>query len=283
MARELGDDGGIDYLLVATLTRDLTPDGLSLGGTAAFSACMARALGRRVGLVSRFANDVDLGALEGVRVARQAAPVTTTFENRYEAEGRVQRLHRHAGDIALDAVPEAWLAAPIVHVGPLAQDIDRRMMAGFPCALVGVTPQGWLRRWRADGRIEACDWAEPGPVLERADAIVLSIEDAGEDWSRIEAWAERAALLVVTEAERGASVFHGQGRQRFAAPAVDVRDPTGAGDLFAAAYFVLYAAERDALGAAERCVWLTSMLLARRGGRFPSRALVEALLAEQRA
>jgi sugar/nucleoside kinase (ribokinase family) len=282
----------IDYLLLVTLTRDVAAmtdpalrggagGGFVLGGTAAFSAAMAHALGLRVGLVARFAPDVDVSVLSGVSIERLASPVTTTFENRYTAHGREQHLHARAESIASDDVPSAWRNAPIVHLGPLAQDLDPRTSAAFPHARVGVTPQGWLRRWDARGRVSACDWAQPDAVLASAAAIVLSLEDVGGDVRRIEAWAERTAVLVVTEAERGATLFHAGARRRFTAPAVSVGDPTGAGDLFAAAYFATLHATGDAAAATERCVWLTSMLLARRNTRFPSRALVESLLREQ--
>ena len=231
----------------------------------------------------RFAADLDVSGLDGVHVWRQPSQNTTTFENRYGARGRVQHLHERAEPIAVEDIPVAWRDAPIVHLGPLAQDLDGSAAAAFPRALVGVTPQGWLRRWDGRGRVEVCDWAQPDAVLAHAAAIVLSIEDVGGDWSRVAAWAERARVLVVTEAERGATVLAAGARRSFAAPSVQVREPTGAGDLFAAAYFVAYRNTGDAFGAAERCVWLTSMLLARRDGRFPSRALVEGLLREQRA
>ncbi len=42
----------VDYLVIGHLTEDLTPAGPRLGGTAAFSALTARALGLRVGVVS---------------------------------------------------------------------------------------------------------------------------------------------------------------------------------------------------------------------------------------
>lgn len=291
-----GRADAIDYLLVGTLTQDIvgmmtgpTPalrgagSALALGGTAAFSAAMAHALGLRVGLVTRFAADVDVSALAGVAVHRLESPVTTTFENRYTPLGREQHLHARAESIASDDVPAAWREAPIVHLGPLAQDVDARAAAAFPHARVGVTPQGWLRHWDAQGRVSACDWERPEPVLANAAAIVLSIEDVGGDWRRVEAWAERSAALVVTEAERGATLFHAGARHSVAAPRVSISDPTGAGDLFAAAYFAAYHASGDALAATERCVWLTSMLLARRDARFPSRALVESVLREQRS
>lgn len=270
----------IDYLVLGTVTRDLiAADTYAAGGTGAFAAATARALGQRVGLCARFASDVDLSALEGVEIAQQEAAVTTTFENRYEPDGRVQSLHARAPELAIEDIPQAWLSAPIVHLGPLAQDLDPAVVTRFPDALLGVTPQGWLRAWDADGRVHACDWLEREAVLQRADAIVLSIEDTAGDWPRIEQWSRAAKLLVVTDAERGAIVYYRGLRRLFPPPQVDVRDPTGAGDIFAAAYLVEYHARRDPWEAARRAVWITSMLLAERSGRFPDCALVQRLLA----
>jgi sugar/nucleoside kinase (ribokinase family) len=266
--------------MLGTVTRDLVgPGTYEPGGTGPFSAATARALGRCVGLSARFADDVDLSALADVAIVRQPSSVTTTFENRYERGGRVQSLHARAPAITLEGVPEPWLRAPIVHLGPLAQDVDPELALCFPDALLGVTPQGWLRAWDADQRVRACDWSRPEPVLQRADAIVLSIEDAGGDWSRVEGWAAAAKLLVVTDAERGAIVYHRGLRRLFPPPRVDVRDPIGAGDIFAAVYFVEYSTRRDPWDAAQRAVWITAMVLAQRAERFPNAALMRRLLA----
>lgn len=270
----------IDYFILGTVTRDVTRSGTHVaGGTGAFSAATAHALGQRVGLCARFADDVKLAALAGVDVIRQPSEVTTTFDNRYTPEGRVQCLHARAADITLQGVPEAWLRAPIVHLGPLAQDLDPELVRRFPDALLGVTPQGWLRAWDDRGQVHACDWAGAQPVLERADAIVLSIEDVAGDWQRIEGWARTAKLLVVTDAERGAIAYaHGQ-RRSFPAPRVALAEPTGAGDIFAAIFFVEYRAQPDPWTACARAVWLTSMLLSERQHRLPDAELMQRLLA----
>jgi hypothetical protein len=42
----------VDYLIIGHLTRDLLPSGSRLGGTAAYSALTARALGLRVGILT---------------------------------------------------------------------------------------------------------------------------------------------------------------------------------------------------------------------------------------
>ena len=80
----------IDYLMVGHLTIDLTPDGPSLGGTSAYSALTAKALGLRVGIVTSWGAELPLGGLQAIPVASFPAEVSTTFENSETPEGRVQ-------------------------------------------------------------------------------------------------------------------------------------------------------------------------------------------------
>ncbi len=66
---------------------------------------------------------------------------------------------------------------------------------------------------------------------------MLSVEDVGGDETAITEIAEVCPLLVVTDGAHGARV-HYEGRMRMIpAPAVVAIDPTGAGDIFAAAFF----------------------------------------------
>ena len=50
-----------------------------------------------------------------------------------------------ARDIDNALVPDAWKRARIVHLGPLVQEVNSNVVDLFPDALVGVTPQGWMR------------------------------------------------------------------------------------------------------------------------------------------
>ena len=75
-------------------------------------------------------------------------------------------------------------------------------------------------------------------MLARADAVVLSQEDVVGDESLIAQYAAQTRVLVVTEGAAGCTVYV-EGRSRhFSAPGVDEVDPTGAGDVFAAVFFV---------------------------------------------
>ena len=228
---------------------------------------MAHALGQRAGIVAAVSPDADLAALAGIPLAVQPAAVSTVFENRYTTAGRVQYLHHRTDDLRFEFVPVAWRAPQIVHLGPLAHDIDAGLLARFPNALRGITVQGWLRRWDAGGRVTRCAWPEAEAVLPAADVVVLSIEDVQGDWAAVEPWAKLTRILVVTEAERGATVFAAGTRRQFGAPRVAVVDPTGAGDMFAAAFLIFYQRTRDPWSAARFAIELASVSVTRAGLR----------------
>ena len=232
----------LDYLVVGHMTRDLLNGDFTIGGTACYAARTAQALGCRVGIVTSAGADVDFSpTLDGILVSCSPAAETTTFENVYTAEGRRQVLHAVAKTLVPEMVPVHWRVARtggIVHVGPVAQECDPALVGAFGDAFVGVTPQGWMRHWDQAGRVSSCPWRGAEPVLARADAIVLSEEDVAGMDSLLPQYASRARLLVVTRGAEGCIVY-GRGRaRRFPAPAVCGVDATGAGDVFAAAFFV---------------------------------------------
>ena len=117
----------VDYLVMGHLTQDLTPDGPRLGGTATYSALTARALGLRVGVITSASEKTSMKAFEGIQVISIPSEHTTTFENIYSESGRRQTLHHQAAHISFEFVPEAWRNASIIHLGPVAQELDSEL------------------------------------------------------------------------------------------------------------------------------------------------------------
>ncbi|MDP6586406.1 MAG: PfkB family carbohydrate kinase [Anaerolineales bacterium] len=258
----------IDYLMLGSITRDVSASGnYSLGGTASYSGLMANTLGLRVGIVSSMNADLNLLPLEkyGILVARQHSDVTTEYQNIYTDAGRVQYLRKRASSLTFDSVPARWLTAPIVHIGPLANDIDQSITHQFSDTFVGITLQGWLRKWDHDGRIIRSAFPKLTEVISKADAVVLSIEDVDGDWDYIERCAAVSKVLVITESDKGATVFGGGKRHQFQAPNVVMKDSTGAGDIFASVFFVLYYHTRDYRLAARLAVKIASDSVTREG------------------
>ena len=181
----------VDYLVIGHLSRDLTSQGPKLGGTAAFAALTAKALGLRVGIVTSIGQNVSLDSLEGIQLVAVPGEESTTFENKSSPTGRIQFIYSVAPQLNITHVPDIWRNTPIVHLGPIAQEVDSTLVQYFQNSYIGLTPQGWLREWDEDGRIHKCEWPEASYILKKASAAVLSIEDIGGN----EQWIEEMASL----------------------------------------------------------------------------------------
>jgi sugar/nucleoside kinase (ribokinase family) len=255
----------IDYLVIGHLTIDLTPAGPRIGGTAAYAALTAKALGLRVGVVTSWGEEVPAGLLQNIPLINFPTEASTTFENIYTTDGRLQFLRNNATMLEYYQVPDKWRSANIVHLGPVAQEVEPGLARNFPSAFIGVTPQGWMRAWQGDGRVYSTEWPEASFVLEQADAAVISIEDVGGDENRVEELAASCQVLAVTEAAEGARLFWNGDVRRFRPPAVKEVDPTGSGDIFAAAFFARLYKTHDPWEAARFATALSAISVTRTG------------------
>jgi sugar/nucleoside kinase (ribokinase family) len=239
-----------DYLVIGHVAKDVLPGGGSAaGGTVTYSSLAAQKLGLQAAVVTACAPE-DEGLLAplldaGVWVHALHSHVTTTFSNTYGATGRrVQVIGGQARGLDLDDVPRAWQAAAIAHLGPIAQELPLQLAGQLsPGRLLGVTPQGWLRSWDKQGRVAQSAVPLPPALvhLPESAALVLSIEDLGYSFELLSSYVKLTELTVVTRGAEAAQVYR---RGTFTeAPALPARvvDLTGAGDVFAAAFFVSYA------------------------------------------
>jgi len=271
----------VDYLIIGNLSCDLTSDGPQLGGTAAYAALTGRALGLRVGVVTAWGGEVSLDVLDGIMIHCVPAQRSTTFENKYTPDGRIQHIHHTAPDLSFDNVPEAWQRTPIVHIGPIAGEGKSLVDGKFPSSLLGLTPQGWLRKWDNTGRVEPGDWPEAHEMLAVVGATVLSIEDVGGNEDCIEAMAASSRVLAVTEGPAGARLYWNGDLRRFRAPSLDEVDATGAGDIFAAAFFWRLYMTRDPWAAARFATHMASFSVRRYGlGGIPTQEEIQTCLVE---
>lgn len=255
----------IDYLVIGHITQDITEQGPQLGGTVTYASLTARALGLRVGIVTSWGEEISLGPLSDFPLVNSPAVNSTTFENIASPEGRIQFIYHVANTLDLNLIPEAWLNTPIVHLGPVAQEVEPGLIRRFSNTFVGVTPQGWLRAWNAKGRIGPSEWPEAAFVLQRAGAAVISTEDVEGDEARIEELASACRVLAVTENSEGVRLFWNGDVRRFRAPQMKVVDTTGAGDIFATAFFYRLYATRDPWEAARFATQLAAISVTRYG------------------
>jgi sugar/nucleoside kinase (ribokinase family) len=273
----------IDFLIVGNIVRDVVPNGYTVGGTSTYMAITARNLGRQPGVVTRLAPDFVLpDLLHGVEIARTASPETTTFHNLYHEGHRRQFLLARADDIQPEDIPAAWRATPIVHLGPLARELDARFANLFPQSLVGVTPQGWLRQWDETKRVRMRPWEEAPEILPHVDVLVLSEEDLAGDTQLMDDYVRMTRIAVMTQGPKGCMVFtQGMSKHIPGFPAREV-DPTGAGDVFAGAFLIRLHETGDPFQAARFANATASFCVEAPGVTgIPTRVQVEERLAQE--
>jgi sugar/nucleoside kinase (ribokinase family) len=148
----------------------------------------------------------------------------------------------------------------------VAQEVPPELADTFAAeTLIGVTPQGWLRAWDERGLVRHPPWDTAERVLSRAHVLIFSPEDAGGDLALVRRYAELARLAVVTDHRNGCVVWHAGRQERYPAFEVDEVDPTGAGDVFAAAFLLRYAETRDSAAAARYANCVASFVVEGRG------------------
>lgn len=238
-----------DYLVIGQIVCDIQPDGSGvLGGTALYSALTAARLGARVGVLTRGRygeqiDGVDVPSLERysehLTIITQEADSPTFFVNEYSGSRRTQTIRRWAGAIDLRGLPPHWANAGVVHLGPVAREIDTHQVLALNPGFLGITPQGWMREWPMEkgGRVRHVPLRLPPELLARTNAIVVSDEEIAQARHAVE-WVGARRIGVVTLGPNGCNLLYAGHRAELPGYPIKTVDLTGAGDVFAAAFFI---------------------------------------------
>lgn len=257
----MNSDLHFDYTTVGHVTVDAFDDGSrQLGGTAFYSALQAARLGRRALIVTQgSAEEIEelLAPYRGeLEVAVTPAAQTTTLQTSGMGISRRQRVLAWAGPMG----QELQVDTSILHLAPVARETPGRWRGA--ASFVGLTPQGLVRQW-SDARGEI---SLPAPIEEagargargvarairapealdlaaRCDAIVVN-EQERASCAELIATSRRAGAVVAITAGPGPNtiLLPEGGVLEPAVPALeDPCDDLGAGDVFAAAFFVALA------------------------------------------
>jgi sugar/nucleoside kinase (ribokinase family) len=281
-------DSEIDYLAIGHVTIDVIADAEAgqrrqPGGGAFYSALQAARLGLRTGILTAGAGDQLQELLEPysdeLTIEVAPAPATTTLATYGTGAQRKQRLLAWAGVVP---APAKRLACGVLHLAPVARELAPAypIDAGF----VGLTPQGLIRSWERIGdpiRTSALA-AEDLPMP--CDAAVLSSDELSSCEPLLSgARLGHAPTIAITAGPEATTLRLPDGSSERVVPiAVDpVHDDLGAGDVFAAAFFVALAGGSTPATAARFGNAAAAVRLAARGpGAIGDRAAIEALLEE---
>ncbi len=241
------------FVSIGHMTHDLVGNGITPGGPALYSICTVRNLGIASGMVTSCSHPLlNPSIFEGIEICCRESRHTTTFSNLYNEQGtRRQIVEKVAETLTPDFVPAAWRSANIVNLCPVANEYCSEIIHLFEQSLIGVCPQGWMRRWDSAGHVHRKEWDTFQEVLPHADVVFFSHQDVANPEEIVETYLAYTGMVVVTRGKQGASVYCRHGEE-YHVPAfyADEIDPTGAGDVFAAAFLVNYFDTRDPVKAA---------------------------------
>ncbi len=241
-----------DLVVVGHISRDVVPEppGWRPGGSVFYAASAAARLGASVGVVTAGGREVEaLRALPNTMVVSLDVKRSTSFENVYRPDGRRQYLRALAPPIAPEMIPLEWHDAPAVLLAPIADEVSPAAVRLFARALTGVSPQGWMRQLAAGQEVRFKPWLRAEETLAQVATAIFSEEDVR---GHSAPWLGYCGpVLVTTRGELGCDLVHcGKRRHVPGFPAAEV-DPTGAGDVFAAAYMLRLRETRDPVASAR--------------------------------
>lgn len=240
------------FAVIGSTAIDTVVDGterrLKRGGVTTYAGLAARLLGLEVEVRTNVA-DADAWILDtlstrGIQVRRGPSPATTHFTNYIDGDARQQEMPAAAAP--LTAAQCAGTEAACILLGPLHPDdiADEAVdLLGRSTADVALDLQGYVRRVE-NGRVSphvapGINAALHAARLLKADAdeLDLVLAHCHCDLTQL---LERYAIdeLILTRGSRGGTVhIRGADTVPYAAhPTQRQGDPTGAGDVFFAAY-----------------------------------------------
>lgn len=201
-----------------------------------------------------------------------------------EQTGGFSLIYDERGDRTLDVlgvadpiqeVPESVATAQAILVGPILQEVSLslleriRAISGAPLFL---DPQGLLRRFGADGRIEHFVpelFARVAPLCHVIKAnevetrVLTGIDPRVDGRAAVRRLREMGCTIaIVTLAEAGSLIDDGRAQYVIPAYTTDARDPTGAGDTYMAGFVHAYLQDpadlyaAGCVGAATASIWI---------------------------
>ena len=256
-------------LVCGHVTLDRYDDALLPGGSAYYAGHAYRALGAHVWVATTAGPDFPREALAGLEADVAPAPRTTSFENRYTANGRRSHsVSAIAPRLEASHLVARWRTPDLLHLAPVVGEVDLRSWLGAVSArLVGLGVQGCVRAVLPDGQV-----AQPRWDLDRADLAGVSAACLGEDdldgqGDLLDRLAAVVPIVAFTHSGRGCDVIVRGRTRRLGVYRTCEVEPTGAGDVFAAGFLLGLARGDDPVDAARLGTAAASVVVEGRAGK----------------
>ena len=261
------------HLLVGHVTLDRYGPARLPGGAVYYAGHVARALGApgsegsEVRVLTAAGPDFPATALAGLAAHVLPAQRTTTFTNVTLRSGRAQRAEAPATPLDPAALPPGWRDAELLHLAPVLGEVDlRAWRAAVRAPFVGLQIQGYVRRLAPDGAVESARWEPEAADLTGVSAAVLGDDDVLGDPDLPRRLADAVPAVAFTHGASGCELLLRGRRVLVGTFRTFETDPTGAGDAFAAAFFLALARGDDPVDAARLGAAAASIVVEGRAG-----------------
>ena len=231
------------FLAIGHFCQDVAPNGYTIGGGAAYSTVTARNLGLGTHAVTSVAEDFNRKnpVLDRINVTYHDSIETTIFDNQYDQYGKRRQMILGIGDkLQPSHIPIELQNTGIVYLCPIADEVDPELVRCFKHSLIGVTPQGWMRQWGSSRQVRPKRWDTAEMILSHTDILVLSDEDILANPKDLDKYIQWTKIVVLTRGKNGAVLYENGQVIESSSYSVKEVDPTGAGDVFAAAFLINY-------------------------------------------
>lgn len=243
---------GLKCMAVGNLTHDRYQEKILPGGCAFYAASVWQSLGCESSLLTSLGEDFKCHSfLNELDTCTSLCAKTTTFVNRYdEAGNRVQHVSAVGEKLKPETAVRFSKEVDVLFLAPVLGELDPDPWLDVVDArITGLGLQGLLRQADTQGDEESFCLVVPArklpssQILQRLDAVFLSLEDLhGQPDGLLEYLRKWTAIVVLTRGFEGSSVYwNGRGID-LPAYSTELKDPTGAGDTYAATFLAVLAA-----------------------------------------
>jgi len=258
----------MNLIVLGSITEDIIRipnenDKHFIGGVPVYAASTAKALGESIGIVSKVGTDFHLknlkiinslnADLDGFKII---GSTSMKFENKYDLKGRrTQRVLSVSEKISFRDIPERYYDSHCIHLGPVFNEINPNLISEVRNTFdfVSLDGQGFTRSLDEKTRKVIHEpWLNYEEYLPKLD--VLKVDDTElkgiTATNRLKDAIELSLksgvkLLIITQAHKGAIIFHEKNRYDIPAIPTNVIDETGAGDTFITAFLLEYLKTKD--------------------------------------
>jgi sugar/nucleoside kinase (ribokinase family) len=180
---------------------------------------------------------------------------TVEFDNVY-VHNRREQFARCGEKINLSEVPDIAFRSEAILVGSVLQEVDPEIVRASRQGVLMLEAQGFMRHLSSEGKVLHRKSGDAEAAVRHCD--ILKVDEAEAAVLTATTGANTAAgvlyqmgpkIVIVTCGERGVIIFDGTQMIRIRAPETDVIDPTGAGDVFGAAFLIKYLQTEDLIQA----------------------------------